>query len=153
MNWQTRILFLVIGLAIVGATVALIRKRRLRDEYAVLWVCTGLVFLVAVLLPRNLVQSIAEGLDMNWGAAFSIISVALGVIVVVTINSLIQNVRDLVMKTNYTEDIDKDVIKVYAGESPYEFGISEEERKERGRQGAVARWGKPGKKPHRKKAG
>jgi hypothetical protein len=71
MNW-TRVLFLLIGLAIVSATVALIRKRRLRDEYAVLWVCTGLVFLVAVLLPESFVQGITTGL-MDWGAAFSLI--------------------------------------------------------------------------------
>jgi hypothetical protein len=73
MSWQPRVLFLIIGLAIVIAAVALIRKHRLRDEYAVLWVSTGLVFLVMVLLPKNLVAQIAGGLDMDWGAVFSIV--------------------------------------------------------------------------------
>ena len=54
-------------------------------------------------------------------AVFSIISVALGVIVVVAIDSLIQNVRDLIVRTNLTEDIDRDAIMVYAVENPYEF--------------------------------
>ena len=45
----------------------------MRDEYAVLWVCTGLVFLVAVLLPYNLVEGTAKGLGMDWGAVFSIV--------------------------------------------------------------------------------
>jgi hypothetical protein len=82
MTWP-RVLFLVIGLAIMGATVALIRKRRLRDEYAVLWVSTGLVFLVMVLLPKNLIEGIAKGgLDMDWGALLAIICfVFLGAIV------------------------------------------------------------------------
>ena len=75
--WPTRILFLLIGLVIVSATVALIRKRRMRDEYAVLWVCTGLVFLAAVLLPGNLVQGAAADLGMDWGAVFSLICVPL----------------------------------------------------------------------------
>jgi len=63
-------------------------------------------------------------------AVFSIISVALGVVVVVAVDSLIQNVRDLVMKTQFTEDIDKDAIKVFAGDNPYEYNMTPEERKE-----------------------
>jgi hypothetical protein len=54
-------------------------------------------------------------------AAFAIISVALGVIVVVTVNSLIKGVRDVAVKTIWTEEIDPNVIRVYAGENPYEF--------------------------------
>ncbi len=63
-------------------------------------------------------------------AAFSIISVALGVIVVVAVDSLIGNVRDVILKTNFTEDIDKDAIKVYAVNDPYEFALSREDRKQ-----------------------
>ena len=54
-------------------------------------------------------------------AAFAIISVALGVVVVVTVNSLLEGVRDVAVKTIWTEEIDPDVIRVYAGENPYEF--------------------------------
>jgi len=54
-------------------------------------------------------------------AAFSVISVALGVVVVVAVNSLIDNVRDLVMRTSFTEDIDKDVVRIFVMDNPYEF--------------------------------
>jgi hypothetical protein len=54
MNWSSRIVFLLIGLAILVVTVSLIRKRRLRDEYAVLWVTTGLAILIMVLVPKIL---------------------------------------------------------------------------------------------------
>lgn len=54
-------------------------------------------------------------------AAFSVISVALGVIVVVAVNSLIENVRDLIIRTSFTEDIDKNVIRIYVLDNPYEY--------------------------------
>ncbi|HXI84092.1 MAG TPA: FtsX-like permease family protein [Verrucomicrobiae bacterium] len=59
-------------------------------------------------------------------AAFAIISVALGVIVVVTANSLMEGVRNVAVKTIWTEEIDPDVIHVYAGENPYELLPPEE---------------------------
>jgi ABC-type lipoprotein release transport system permease subunit len=67
-------------------------------------------------------------------AAFSIVSVALGVIVVVTVQSLMEGIRDVVVKTEWTEQIDKDVIKIYAQENPYEYPLSEEEAKQKSRQ-------------------
>ena len=51
MNWPQRILWLMVGLALVGAALSLIRKRRLREEYGVLWVGTGLAILLLVLMP------------------------------------------------------------------------------------------------------
>src|SRR6267154_83968 len=39
-------------------------------------------------------------------AAFAIISVALGVVVVVTANSLMEGIRDVAVKTIWTEEID-----------------------------------------------
>src|ERR1700729_764427 len=59
-------------------------------------------------------------------AVFAIISVALGVIVVVTANSLMEGVRDVAVKTIWTEEIDPDLIRVYAGENPYEVLPPEE---------------------------
>jgi hypothetical protein len=50
-----RILLLALGLALLGVTLELIRKRRLREEYAVLWVCTGLMMLVFVVMPNVLI--------------------------------------------------------------------------------------------------
>lgn len=45
-------------------------------------------------------------------ALFSIISIALGIAVLVTVNSLAPGVRDLVIRTEFTEEIDADVIRV-----------------------------------------
>ena len=59
-------------------------------------------------------------------AIFAIISVALGVIVVVTANSLLKGVRDVAVKTIWTEEIDPDLIRVYAGDNPYELLPPEE---------------------------
>jgi hypothetical protein len=64
-------------------------------------------------------------------AAFAIVSVALGVVVVVTVHSLMKGVRDMVINTNWTEEIDKDAIKVYARENPYDYALSEQENKQR----------------------
>jgi hypothetical protein len=64
-------------------------------------------------------------------AVFAIISVALGVIVVVTANSLLEGVRNVAVKTIWTEEIDPDLIHVYAGDNPYEFLPPEEGPKQK----------------------
>lgn len=64
-------------------------------------------------------------------AAFAIVSVALGVIVVVTVNSLMVGVRNVVVNTNWSEEIDKDAIKVYARENPYDYALGEEENRQK----------------------
>ena len=69
-------------------------------------------------------------------AVFAIISVALGVIVVVTANSLLEGVRDVAVKTIWTEEIDPDVIHVYAGDNPYELLPPEEGRNRKRRSGS-----------------
>lgn len=64
-------------------------------------------------------------------AVFAIISVALGVIVVVTANSLLEGVRNVAVKTIWTEEIDPDLIHVYTGDNPYEFLPPEEGPKQK----------------------
>jgi hypothetical protein len=54
MTWPQRIVLLVLGLALLGLSLSLIRRRRLREEYAVLWVCTSLGMLVLVVMPSAL---------------------------------------------------------------------------------------------------
>jgi ABC-type lipoprotein release transport system permease subunit len=54
-------------------------------------------------------------------AAFSIISVALGVIVVVTVNSLLVGLRDVLVTTQWTEQLDPDVVRIYTSNNPYEY--------------------------------
>ncbi|MEI6083752.1 MAG: FtsX-like permease family protein [Verrucomicrobiota bacterium] len=53
-------------------------------------------------------------------AAFAVISVALGMIVVVAVNSLIANIRDLIVRTQFTEQIDPNVVRIYVVDNPYE---------------------------------
>jgi len=54
MTWPQRIVLLVLGLALLGISLHLIRRRRLREGYGVLWVCTSLGMLVLVLMPSAL---------------------------------------------------------------------------------------------------
>lgn len=64
MTWMQRILLLMLGLALLGVTLELIRKRRLREEYAVLWVCTALMLLAFVVMP-GLVFQVAAYLNLD----------------------------------------------------------------------------------------
>jgi hypothetical protein len=54
MLWMQRVALLVMGLGLLALTLHLIRRRRLREEYAVLWVLTTLVVLGFVLMPSVL---------------------------------------------------------------------------------------------------
>jgi len=64
MTWPQRLALLVGGLALLGVAMALIRKRRLREHYAVLWVVTAIVLLVLVVMPDSLF-SVAGWLDIK----------------------------------------------------------------------------------------
>jgi len=65
MTWTQRIVLLLGGLTLLGVTLELIRKRRLREEYAVLWICTGLMILAFVVMPGALF-SVAEWLSLHY---------------------------------------------------------------------------------------
>ena len=64
-------------------------------------------------------------------AAFAIISVALGVIVVVVANCLLDGIRNVAVKTMWSEEIDPNEIKVYVTGNPYDYMLPEEEREKR----------------------
>ena len=66
MTWPQRIVLLLLGLSILALTLELIRRRRLREEYAVLWVCTGIMILVFVVMP-NILFSVAAWLGLDHG--------------------------------------------------------------------------------------
>ena len=51
MTWPERILLLVLELALLAVTIVLIRKRRLREAFAALWVIAAIVLLVLTLVP------------------------------------------------------------------------------------------------------
>ncbi|MCK4602981.1 MAG: DUF2304 domain-containing protein, partial [Phycisphaerae bacterium] len=58
-----RIIPLLVAAVIVAATVELIRRRKLREEFAVLWVLASVTLLVFAALPR-LLWIISEQLDI-----------------------------------------------------------------------------------------
>jgi hypothetical protein len=64
MNWPQRIVLLCLALGMLGLTLELIRRRRLREEYAVLWICTGLMILVFVAMP-NILFTISGWLQLD----------------------------------------------------------------------------------------
>jgi hypothetical protein len=64
MNWPQRIVLLVLALGMLALTLELIRRRRLREEYAVLWVCTGIMILVFVVMP-NLLFTLSGWLQLD----------------------------------------------------------------------------------------
>lgn len=64
MMWTQRIVLLVLGLGFLAVTLNLIRKRRLRKEYAVLWVVTSAMILLFVLLPGVLLR-VAAWLNLD----------------------------------------------------------------------------------------
>jgi len=63
-NWPQRIVLLTLALGMLGLTLELIRRRRLREEYAVLWVCTGIMILVFVVMP-NLIYIMSGWLQLD----------------------------------------------------------------------------------------
>ncbi len=64
MMWTQRIALLALGLGLLGVTLHLIRRRRLREEYAVLWVLTSLVVLGLVLVP-DVLFTVARWLHLD----------------------------------------------------------------------------------------
>ena len=63
-------------------------------------------------------------------AAFSIISVALGVIIVVTVSSLARGVRDMIVRTGFTEEIDKDVARIDSEGRDFVPSFGDDEKKQ-----------------------
>lgn len=51
-----RILLIGLSLLVLSSTFELIRRRKLREEYSLLWLLTGLVILMFTLFPQTLYQ-------------------------------------------------------------------------------------------------
>lgn len=54
MSILQRALVVALALGVLAFTVELIRRRRLREEYSLLWILTGIVILAFALFPRAL---------------------------------------------------------------------------------------------------
>ena len=64
MMWTQRIVLVVLGLGLLALTLNLIRKRHLREEYAVLWVATSVMILLFVLFS-GLLFRVAAWLNLD----------------------------------------------------------------------------------------
>ena len=64
MTFLQRIVVAILGLVLLFLTVELIRRRRLREEYSLLWLLTGVVVLVFVVFPEVL-YGISEALQLH----------------------------------------------------------------------------------------
>jgi len=53
-RWEHRVALILAGGVLLLTTLELIRKRRLREEYSVLWVLTAVAILVSGIYPRVL---------------------------------------------------------------------------------------------------
>ena len=59
MNVRIQIIALILSIAITGMIFELVRKRRLREEYSLLWLVAGVSFLV-LSMKRSLVESLSR---------------------------------------------------------------------------------------------
>jgi len=86
MTWPERILLLVLEVALLGATLYLIRRRRLRQEQAALWVVAGLLLLVLTLVP-TVSAAVAGWLNLDPSVLMLMVAVAFLVAVVLCASS------------------------------------------------------------------
>ncbi len=69
MSLAARLLLMALGIGIVGVVINLVRTRRLKEEYAILWLFTGVVL---VLLPVviDLLDAVSFALGITYPPAF-----------------------------------------------------------------------------------
>ena len=69
MSFAARLLLIALGIGIVGLVINLVRPRQLKEEYAILWLFTGVVL---VLLPVviDLLDALSFALGITYPPAF-----------------------------------------------------------------------------------
>lgn len=65
MDPRQRVLAAVCGLALLGAIIELVRRRKLKEEYSVLWLAAGVVILV-IGLNYSLLEAITQFIGAGW---------------------------------------------------------------------------------------
>ena len=93
MLWTERIVVLVLTLALLGATVVLIRRRRLRGEYAVLWVIISFLVLLLMVVP-GVLPALAGWLHMEPAVALALVVLVLVAVVMLYASVAISRHRD-----------------------------------------------------------
>ena len=72
MVWQARVFFIAIGLGVLLFVIASLRKKRLKEQYALLWLLMALALVVAPLLI-DLIDAISYAIGIDYPPAFMIV--------------------------------------------------------------------------------
>ncbi len=88
-----RLVLFATGLVLLGVTLGLIRRRRLREEYAVLWVLTGLLFVVVAATPHVLFR-LAAWLGLDYAILLTFVAFVFLAAIVLHYSSVISRQSD-----------------------------------------------------------
>ena len=72
MVWRARLLFVVLGLAVLVFVINLLRKKKLKEEYALLWLLMALALVIAPLLI-DLIDAVSFAIGIDYPPAFIIV--------------------------------------------------------------------------------
>ena len=72
MVWRARLLFVVLGLVVLVFVINLLRTKRLKEEYALLWLLMALTLVVAPLLI-DLIDAVSFAIGIDYPPAFIIV--------------------------------------------------------------------------------
>ena len=72
MVWRARLLFVVLGLAVLIFVINLLRTKKLKEEYALLWLLMALALVVAPLLI-DLIDTVSFAIGIDYPPAFIIV--------------------------------------------------------------------------------
>ena len=72
MVWRARLLFVVLGLAVLVFVINLLRTKKLKEEYALLWLLMALTLVIAPLLI-DLIDAVSFAIGIDYPPAFIIV--------------------------------------------------------------------------------
>lgn len=88
-----RILLALLGMALLFSTFELIRRRKLREEYSLLWLLTGVVVLLFVLFPQVLYR-ISEALHLHHLTTMLFVTFLFLLLIVLHYSTVISQITD-----------------------------------------------------------
>lgn len=72
MVWQARLFFMILGLAVLFVIINTVRRRKLKEEYALLWLLMAVTLVVAP-LAIDLIDAISFAIGIDYPPAFIIV--------------------------------------------------------------------------------
>ena len=117
MVWRARLFFVILGLAVLFFVVNLVRTKKLKEEYALLWLLMAVTLVVAPLLIDVIdVVSFALGIDYPPALIIVIALICFALIffqISVTISRFSEQIKilaqDLALTRKRLEDLEKQV--------------------------------------------